>query len=65
MKVKEIIARIADMKKCIEYLNELSETSSMDTCRKDAIVEDIEAHLDNYCEMLESMEVRWNERAET
>ena len=65
MKVKEIILRISDVKKCTEYLHELSETSEMDACRKNAIVEDIEAHLDNYCELLESMEVRWNGRAET
>lgn len=65
MKVKEIISRIADVKNCVKCLEELAETSKMETCRKDAITEDIEEHLDNYCDLLESMEVRWNGKIET
>lgn len=62
MKVKEIISRIEDVEKCIGFLERnCEETESMDA----DIVEDIEKLLYEYCELLESMEVRWNGRAET
>ena len=62
MKVKEIISRIEDVEKCIGFLERNCEnTESVD----DDIDEAIEKHLYEYCELLESMEVRWNGRAET
>lgn len=62
MKVKEIISRIEDVERCIGFLERICEKTE---CENADIVEAIEKHLYEYSELLESMEVRWNGRAET
>ncbi len=61
MKVKEIISLIEDVEKCIGFLERTCEKTE---CGDADVVEHIEKHLYEYCELLESMEVRWNGRPE-
>lgn len=59
MKVKDVMIRIHDIDKCRALLEQWANGTVSDPNQIAAIVDEIDAHLDAYMELLSNKEVKW------